>query len=356
MAGRGTDIQLGGNKDFRDEDNQKELTQIKEDKEKVKSVGGLYIIGTERHESRRIDNQLRGRSGRQGDPGSSIFYISLEDELMRIFGADSIDGMLKKLGLKENESIDHPWINKAMERAQQKVEGRNFDIRKTLIKFDDVMNDQRQVIFGQRLKILKSKDVSETLESFLNEVISSLAQIKNDYEKSNDKTVYLNAVKSITGNILSDNELIELTDNSDSEFVKKLKDIFESKHQERIKLIGQSENNNIEKRIFLQIIDFSWRSHLQYLEQLRQVIGLRSYGQKDPLSEFKKEAFLLFEGLLEKIKTDVIKFLLNLNIVVKSQEEEKTETQGLTNNKKIGRNDKCLCGSGKKFKHCCGSI
>ena len=342
MAGRGTDIQLGGNKDFRDEDNQKELTQIKEDKEKVKSLGGLYIIGTERHESRRIDNQLRGRSGRQGDPGSSIFYISLEDELMRIFGADSIDGMLKKLGLKENESIDHPWIDKAMERAQQKVEGRNFDIRKTLIKFDDVMNDQRQVIFGQRLKILKSKDVSETLESFLNEVISSLAKIKNDYEKSNDKTVYLNAVKSITGNILSDNELIELTDNSDSEFEKKLKDIFETKHQERIKLIGQSENNNIEKRIFLQIIDFSWRSHLQYLEQLRQVIGLRSYGQKDPLSEFKKEAFLLFEGLLEKIKTDVIKFLLNLNIVVKSQEEEKTETQSPTSNKKIGRNDKCL--------------
>ena len=356
MAGRGTDIQLGGNKDFRDEDNQKELTQIKEDKEKVKSLGGLYIIGTERHESRRIDNQLRGRSGRQGDPGSSIFYISLEDELMRIFGADSIDGMLKKLGLKENESIDHPWIDKAMERAQQKVEGRNFDIRKTLIKFDDVMNDQRQVIFGQRLKILKSKDVSETLESFLNEVISSLAKIKNDYEKSNDKTVYLNAVKSITGNILSDNELIELTDNSDSEFEKKLKDIFETKHQERIKLIGQSENNNIEKRIFLQIIDFSWRSHLQYLEQLRQVIGLRSYGQKDPLSEFKKEAFLLFEGLLEKIKTDVIKFLLNLNIVVKSQEEEKTETQSPTSNKKIGRNDKCLCGSGKKYKHCCGSI
>ena len=161
MAGRGTDIQLGGNKDFRDEDNQKELAQIKEDKEKVKYLG-TYIIGTERHESRRIDNQLRGRSGRQGDPGSSIFYISLEDELMRIFGADSIDGMLKKLGLKENEVIDHPWINKAMERAQQKVEGRNFDIRKTLIKFDDVMNDQRQVIFGQRLKILKSENISET--------------------------------------------------------------------------------------------------------------------------------------------------------------------------------------------------
>jgi preprotein translocase subunit SecA len=356
MAGRGTDIQLGGNKEFKDEDNQKELGQIQEDKEKVKTFGGLYIIGTERHESRRIDNQLRGRSGRQGDPGTSIFYISLEDELMRIFGADSIDGMLKKLGLKENESIDHPWINKAMERAQQKVEGRNFDIRKTLIKFDDVMNDQRQVVFGQRLKILKSKNISETLESFLDEVIVGLAKIKNDYEKSNDKTVYLNAVKNITGNILNDDALMALAITSENEFIKKIKDIFKSKHEERVELIGVNENNDIEKRIFLQIIDFTWRSHLQYLEELRQVIGLRSYGQKDPLSEFKKEAFALFEGLLEKIKTDVIKFLLNINIVVKNQEEKKTETQNSTHNKKIGRNDKCLCGSGKKYKYCCGSI
>jgi len=286
MAGRGTDIQLGGNKNFRDEDNQEDLSQIKEYKEKVKSIGGLYIIGTERHESRRIDNQLRGRSGRQGDPGSSIFYISLEDELMRIFGADSIDGMLKKLGLKENESIDHPWINKAMERAQQKVEGRNFDIRKTLIKFDDVMNDQRQVIFSQRLKILKSQNTSETLNSFLDEVVQDLIKVKNNYEKSNDKTVYLNIVKNISGNVLNDDELIELTGKTDDEFSKKLKSIFQLKHQERIDLVGVDENNSIEKRIFLQIIDFSWRSHLQYLEQLRQVIGLRSYGQKDPLSEF----------------------------------------------------------------------
>ena len=356
MAGRGTDIQLGGNKDFRDEDNQKELPQIKVDKEKVKSLGGLYIVGTERHESRRIDNQLRGRSGRQGDPGSSIFYISLEDELMRIFGASSIDGMLKKLGLKENESIDHPWINKAMERAQQKVEGRNFDIRKTLIKFDDVMNDQRQVIFSQRLKILKSQDTSETLDSFLDEVVEDLIKVKNNYEKTNDKIIYLNAVKKFSGNILNDNELIELTHRSNIEFSKKLKDLFKLKHQERINLIGVDENNNIEKRIFLQIIDFSWRSHLQYLEQLRQVIGLRSYGQKDPLSEFKKEAFGLFEGLLEKIKVDVIKFLLNLNVVVKDQKEEETIISPSIQNKKIGRNDKCSCGSDKKYKHCCGSI
>ena len=355
MAGRGTDIQLGGNKDFRDKDNQKELSQIKEDKERVKSLGGLYIVGTERHESRRIDNQLRGRSGRQGDPGSSIFYISLEDELMRIFGASSIDGMLKKLGLKENESIDHPWINKAMERAQQKVEGRNFDIRKTLIKFDDVMNDQRQVIFSQRLKILKNKNISETLDSFLDEVVQDLIKAKNNYEKSNDKTVYLNAMKNISGNILNDNELIELSGKTDDEFIEKLKNLFYSKQKERVTLIGKDENNDVEKKIFLQIIDFSWRSHLQYLEQLRQVIGLRSYGQKDPLSEFKKESFALFEGLLEKIKVDVIKFLLNLNVVVKDQEKEETKIQIPVKNKKIGRNDKCSCGSGKKYKHCCGS-
>ena len=363
MAGRGTDIQLGGNKDFRDEDNQKELVQIKQDKEKVKSLGGLCIVGTERHESRRIDNQLRGRSGRQGDPGSSIFYISLEDELMRIFGASSIDGMLKKLGLKENESIDHPWINKAMERAQQKVEGRNFDIRKTLIKFDDVMNDQRQVIFGQRLKILKSENISETYQSFLDEVILDLIKVKNRYEKNNDKTIYLNVIKNITGNILSDDELLALTSISDIEFSKKLNDIFTLKHQERIKLIGVTENNDIEKKIFLQIIDFTWRSHLQYLEQLRQVIGLRSYGQKDPLSEFKKESFILFEGLLEKIKTDVVKYLLNLNIVVSQEKKIENKTQSkipencllkLMKNQKIQRNEKCEA-TGKKFKNCCGA-
>jgi preprotein translocase subunit SecA len=245
-----------------------------------------------------------------------------------------------------------------MERAQQKVEGRNFDIRKTLIKFDDVMNDQRQVIFGQRLKILKSKNISETLHSFLDEVMLSLVKVKNEYENSNNKTIYLNAVKNITGNILNDDELVDLTNLSNSEYNKKLNDIFRLKQEERIKLIGITENNDIEKRIFLQIIDFSWRSHLQYLEQLRQVIGLRSYGQKDPLSEFKKESFILFEGLLEKIKIDVIKFLLNLKVVVKDQEEKEEENKvsPLVQRKKIGRNDKCLCDSGKKYKHCCGSI
>ena len=363
MAGRGTDIQLGGNKDFKDDDNQKNSEQILEEKNKVKSLGGLFIIGTERHESRRIDNQLRGRSGRQGDPGSSIFYISLEDELMRIFGANSIDGMLKKLGLKENESIDHPWINKAMERAQQRVEGRNFDIRKTLIKFDDVMNDQRQVIFSQRLKILKSTDIADTLKSFLDEVINDLLKVKKIYQTTNDKNIFLSSIKNISGNVISDDELINLANNDDDQFKEKIQNLFNSKHKERISLVGVNENNDIEKRIFLQIIDFSWRSHLQYLEQLRQVIGLRSYGQKDPLSEFKKEAFSLFEGLLEKIKIDVIKFMLNLNIIVSQEKKVENKTQSkipeqcllkTMRGQKIQRNEKCEA-TGKKFKNCCGA-
>ena len=359
MAGRGTDIKLGGNKDYVDEGKEINLQQIKEEEEKVKSIGGLYIIGTERHESRRIDNQLRGRAGRQGDPGSSIFYISLQDELMRIFGGDSIDGMLKKLGLKENESIDHPWINKAMERAQEKVEGRNFDIRKTLIKFDDVMNDQRQVIFGQRLNILKSSNVSQILESFFDETALSLEGVKDIYQKSNDEKQYLTNIKNVTGNAIDDKELIAMANLNKETFLKKLKKTYDFKKDGRIKLIGIDENNSIEKKIFLQIIDFAWRSHLQYLEQLRQVIGLRSYGQKDPLSEFKKEAFDLFEGLLEKIKVDVIKFLLNLNIVLSSNEKKDENVQKVDSrphNKKIQRNEKCPCNSGKKYKHCCGLV
>ena len=357
MAGRGTDIKLGGNKDFIEDGKVNDIEQIKKDEATVKECGGLVIIGTERHESRRIDNQLRGRAGRQGDPGSSVFFISLQDELMRIFGGDSINGMLKKLGLKENESIDHPWINKAMERAQKKVESRNFDIRKTLIKFDDVMNDQRRVIFSQRLKILKAKNIEEILQDFLDEILTNLEMIKNIFQKSNDKKSYLASIKNTTGNIINDDTLISISSLSKEKFSEKIKNFYLSKKTERINLIGKDENNNLEKRIFLQIIDFSWRSHLQYLEQLRQVIGLRSYGQKDPLSEFKKEAFTLFEGLLEKIKNDVIKFLLNLNIVVSNDEQDKeSESKVSVSNQKVGRNDRCPCGSEKKYKHCCGSI
>ena len=357
MAGRGTDIKLGGNKDFIEEGKITGKDEHKLNESKVKELGGLYIIGTERHESRRIDNQLRGRSGRQGDPGSTIFFISLQDELMRIFGGDSIDGMLKKLGLKENESIDHPWINKAMERAQKKVESRNFDIRKTLIKFDDVMNDQRQVIFSQRRKILKEAEISSIINDFFEEILNDIEISLTNYQKSNDEK-YLTEIKSITGNSLSDEELAKMASKDRNIFKDNLKKLFDKKQKSRVEILGEEQNKILEKKVFLQIIDFSWRSHLQYLEQLRQVIGLRQYGQKDPLSEFKKEAFMLFEGLLDKIKKDIVKLLLNLNIVVSNElkKKENNDVKKDKNFKKVGRNEKCPCGSGKKFKYCHGDV
>ena len=336
MAGRGTDIKLGGNKDFIEDGKEVNVGEIRKNESQVKDLGGLFIIGTERHESRRIDNQLRGRSGRQGDPGSTIFFISLQDELMRIFGGDSIDGMLKKLGLKENESIDHPWINKAMERAQKKVETRNFDIRKTLIKFDDVMNDQRQVIFSQRLKILKENNINEILGDFFDEVLINLNNTRIDYQKSHDEKNFLTEIKAITGNAFNDSQLLECGKLNESEFNEKMKGYYSKKKKSRVEVLGENQNNSLEKKIFLQIIDYSWRSHLQYLEQLRQVIGLRQYGQKDPLSEFKKEAFVLFEGLLAKIKNDLIKFLFNLNIVISNEENE----QKITSEKKLNKKGK----------------
>ena len=273
---------------------------------------------------------------------------------MRLFGGDQIDGVLKKLGLKENESIDHPWINKAMERAQKKVEARNFDIRKTLIKFDDVMNDQRQVIFSQRLNILKQPDINEMLQDFLNELSKQILKIKVDYKTTNDEKIFLAGIKSFTGNAINDVDLLKYGNFEDKKFLKEISKVYSKKREEKIKLIGSEQYLDLEKKIFLQILDFSWRAHLQYLEQLRQVIGLRSYGQKDPLSEFKKESFTLFEKLLDKVKIDVIKFLLNMNLVLTNEKEQKKPLS--EKNQKVGRNDKCPCGSGKKYKHCCGSI
>ncbi len=357
MAGRGTDIQLGGNKNLLIDNNESkdEVEKIKQNKEKVKNLGGLFIVGTERHESRRIDNQLRGRSGRQGDPGSSVFYISLEDDLMRIFGGGSIDGMLKKLGLKKNESINHPWINKAMERAQQKVEARNFEIRKTLLKFDDVMNDQRKIIYGQRLEILKNSEIKKMILSFLEELNKNLELAHQNFAKSNDLKVFSNEVKASYGNAFDDKKIEKFSKMNTKEITKSFDNFFIEKRTERIKVLGEEQNNDIEKRIFLQIMDFLWRSHLQYLEQLRQVIGLRSYGQKDPLAEFRREAFQLFEDLLFKIKTETIKFLINTNIVIKDKKEEK-QTSDFVKKRKISRNEPCSCGSGKKYKHCHGKV
>jgi len=359
MAGRGTDIQLGGKNKTKTDNSDNQLNDsVNNEKKEVIKKGGLCVIGTERHESRRIDNQLRGRSGRQGDPGSSIFYISLEDDLMRIFGSESIDQILKKFGLKENESIDHPWINKALERAQQKVEGRNFDIRKTLLKFDDVMNDQRHVIFGQREKILNSKNVDNIISVFLEDICIDLCEQKNHFEKENKIQLLKPKIQSIFGKLVNSEEMDKIIKLKNDEFKEYIKTKFDKKKQHKNKILLAEQSIDLEKNVLLQILDFLWRSHLQYLEHLRQVVGLRSYGQKDPLDEFKKEAFKLFEGLIHKIKIDVITFLSNLNLEVEQMVEQKNidKTNKPKIEKKIPRNSPCPCGSGKKYKHCCGAL
>ena len=346
ISGRGVDIKLGG--------------QDQSEKEDVKKRGGLFVIGTERMESRRVDNQARGRSGRQGDEGSSIFFVSLEDDLMRLFGSETMNSMLEKLGLKDGESIDHPWINKAIERAQQKVEARNFDIRKTLIKFDNVLNDQRHVIFEQRKNVIDGKEKENYSDIFLEEVLENLKRQKILYEKSPNSKEFPNALKQTLGKSITDDELGEILNSDLKTMEKKIKDKFISNRDERNNLLGVEQGKEIEKRILVQIIDQNWKSHIQYLEQLRQVIGLRSYGQRDPLVEYKKEAFLLFENLLGKLKTDLVTMLLNLKIIQK-EEEDNSQNKVKENLKsiaksKIGRNEPCPCGSGKKYKHCCGAL
>ncbi len=346
ISGRGVDIKLGG--------------QNQSEKDDVKKRGGLFVIGTERMESRRVDNQARGRSGRQGDEGSSMFFVSLEDDLMRLFGSETMNSMLEKLGLKDGESIDHPWINKAIERAQQKVEARNFDIRKTLIKFDNVLNDQRHVIFEQRKNVINGKEKENYSDIFLEEVLENLKRQKILYEKSPNSKEFPNTLKQTLGKSITDDELGEILNSDIKTMEKKIKDKFISKRDERNNLLGVEQGKEIEKRILVQIIDQNWKSHIQYLEQLRQVIGLRSYGQRDPLVEYKKEAFLLFENLLGKLKTDLVTMLLNLKIIQK-EEEDNSQNKVKENLKsiaksKIGRNEPCPCGSGKKYKHCCGAL
>jgi len=349
ISGRGVDIKLGGKDNSNNE------------KDEIKSLGGLFVIGTERMESRRVDNQARGRSGRQGDEGNSIFYVSLEDDLMRIFGSDSMNNILEKLGLKDGESIEHPWINKALERAQQKVEARNFDIRKTLLKFDDVLNDQRHVIFTQRNEVIKSKEIFNYSDNFLTEIIEELVELKNKDITSSKNSEFNNHLKSILGKSFTEIEVQNLIKEKKEEFEKKIKEKFKEKREERIKHLLKNQAEELEKRIFLQTIDTNWKSHIQYLEQLRQVIGLRSYGQRDPLIEYKKEAFNLFENLLQKLKIDLITILINLTIENKLKENttstiEPTKIDPKYIGKKMSRNEPCFCGSKKKYKHCCGAL
>jgi len=354
ISGRGVDIQLGGKKGSIAED------ELRINKEKIKSLGGLFVVGTERMESRRVDNQARGRSGRQGDEGSSIFYVSLEDDLMRIFGSESMNNILQKLGLKDGESIDHPWINKALERAQQKVEARNFDIRKTLIKFDNVLNDQRHVIFSQRKKAMNSNEIFAYSDDFLGEIIEDLINLKIQKISKPKNNDFDNKLKPILGKDFNEAEFKNLIESKDKEFKEKIINKFKVAREERTRLLGDEQSKEIEKRIFLQSIDMNWKSHIQYLEQLRQVIGLRSYGQRDPLIEYKKEAFDLFENLLNKLKLDFITVLMNLKVVeapAESKEDNKpAEINPKYVGKKMSRNEPCFCGSGKKFKRCCGSL
>ena len=354
ISGRGVDIQLGGKRGSLPDE------KLSTNKNEIKSLGGLFVIGTERMESRRVDNQARGRSGRQGDEGSSIFYVSLEDDLMRIFGSESMNNILQKLGLKDGESIDHPWINKALERAQQKVEARNFDIRKNLLKFDDVLNDQRHVIFSQRKNVMNSEKAFDYSDEFLSEIMGHLIDLKAQKLLKNKNNEFNNQLKILLGKSIDENDFKNLSDSRDQDFKEKINSKFLESRNDRIKILGQEKAKEIEKRIFLQCIDLNWKSHIQYLEQLRQVIGLRSYGQRDPLVEYKKEAFHLFENLLNKLKIDFVTILINLKIVQESVQEKEDYKPTVIDPKYIGkkmsRNEPCLCGSGKKYKKCCGAL
>jgi preprotein translocase subunit SecA len=371
MAGRGTDIQLGGNLEFaidqKDIDVAKLTSEIENNKKLVLAAGGLYVIGSERHESRRIDNQLRGRSGRQGDPGETKFFLSLEDDLMRIFGSDKMDGMLKTLGLSEGESIQHSWITKALERAQKKVEGRNFDIRKTLLKFDDVLNDQRKNIFEQRLDLMDTEEITETINEMQYDTIDEFLDFhipKDSYVDQWD----INGLESDIKNHLaaiSDIKALADKDGFDKDqFKEHLYALVRKKSIMRAKGHSKESVENLERMVLLRILDDKWKDHINNLEQLRQTIGLRGYGQRDPLSEYKNESFVLFENLLSNLKIDVTKTFSRL-VIKESSKVDKTEeefiegsneSQNLLKKEKVSRNSPCPCGSGKKYKHCHGKI
>ncbi|MGB1828817.1 MAG: preprotein translocase subunit SecA, partial [Paracoccaceae bacterium] len=336
MAGRGTDIQLGGNVEMRvlaalaenpDSDPETLRRSITEEhaaeKEKVLASGGLFVLATERHESRRIDNQLRGRSGRQGDPGRSSFFLSLEDDLMRIFGSERLDKVLSTLGMEEGEAIVHPWVNKSLERAQAKVEGRNFDIRKQLLKFDDVMNDQRKAIFGQRLDVLEADDLSDVVQDMRRDVIDDLITVhmppRSYAEQWNSEGLYADIIDYFG----LDLPIIAWAheDGVDDETIaERISDAVDKMMAEKSVAFGPQSMRQIEKQVLLQIIDTKWREHLITLEHLRSVVGFRGYAQRDPLNEYKNEAFQLFEGLLNGLRSDVSRHLAKIRPL--TQEEQ----------------------------------
>ena len=372
MAGRGTDIQLGGNLEIRQSNelkssspNEGKLNDLKNDIEKKKTIalqaGGLYVIGTERHESRRIDNQLRGRTGRQGDPGGSKFLLSLQDDLMRIFGSDRLENMLGKLGLEKGEAIVHPWINKAVEKAQGKVEAHNFEIRKQLLKFDDVMNDQRKVIFDQRKEIMRSDDISEMVVDMRYEVIEAVVfkSIPNEsYHDQWDGDGLIEDVRNYLGLDVPIKKWIKEDGIIEKEIISRLTELSNNFMAERAVKVGVDVFRQAEKTLMLQVLDQSWKDHLLMLDQMRQSIGLRAYAQKDPLNEYKREAFELFEDMLDKLRKTITSVLSNIEIRQENNDKnQEINTPLKIDSGKIARNSICpLCDSGKKYKHCCGKL
>lgn len=415
MAGRGTDIQLGGNADMRlkellkGDETEEQIADLKiklkaeaeEGKKQAMEAGGLYVLGTERHESRRIDNQLRGRSGRQGDPGRSKFFLSLEDDLMRIFGSERMSAMLKRLGLPEGEALIHPFINKALEKAQQKVEERNFDIRKNLLKYDNVMNDQRKVIYEQRKELMESEDVSETIrdmrDEFVNEIIHEYAPYGTMASEWNLEGLTQELNRTIGMNL----PLAELSQGKDltaDMFAEKVVDAMEQALADKNKDVPESVMRYVEKSILLQVLDQLWKDHIAALDMMRHTIVLRAYGQKDPLNEYKKEAFNMFSWLLDQlrekttflstraqIQSDSVESLNRAPQPQNYKEIHETPESVISGNRqpaederekqvpfqynnaafdpkdpstwgKVARNDPCPCGSGKKFKHCHGKF
>ncbi|MCX2699214.1 MULTISPECIES: preprotein translocase subunit SecA [Ochrobactrum] len=410
MAGRGTDIQLGGNLEMRV---QRELSDVPEGpertakiaelkadiarlKEKALAAGGLYVLATERHESRRIDNQLRGRSGRQGDPGRSKFFLSLQDDLMRIFGSDRMDGMLQKLGLKEDEAIVHPWINKALEKAQTKVEARNFEIRKNLLKYDDVMNDQRKVIFEQRLEIMDDEDLTDTVAEMRHEVIEDMVALripKDAYAEKWDIAGLKDDILTKLNLALPVDEWAKEEGIAEEEFEARIKEAADKAAAEKAERFGPQIMTYIEKSVIMQSLDNLWREHLVNLDHLRSVVGFRGYAQRDPLNEYKTEGFELFQALLANLREVVITQLMRVEIVREAPPEPElppmtgVHIDGTTGENdfdenswaehqqderiipaserdpadprtwgKISRNEACPCGSGKKYKHCHGAF
>ncbi|MGE3872788.1 MAG: preprotein translocase subunit SecA [Parvibaculaceae bacterium] len=417
MAGRGTDIKLGGNAEMRIAAELAEMApgpertrreeeiraEVERNKQEVLAAGGLFVIGTERHESRRIDNQLRGRSGRQGDPGRSLFYLSLDDDLMRIFGSERMDSMLQKLGLKEDEAIVHPWINKALEKAQQKVEARNFDIRKNLLKFDNVMNDQRKVIFEQRIGVMRGEDVAETIDDMRHQVIDEQVSRfipENAYAEQWDAQGLREKLRETIALDLPIDEWAKEEGIADEEIRERAIKAADELYARKRETYTPEIMSQVEKAVLLQTLDHLWREHIVTVEHLRQVIHLRGYGQRDPLNEYKTEGFTLFESMIARLRELTTSQIMRVELTSRPPEDMLPDEDELppmvahhidattgqddvgegmifgqeaptARNKaraaaardpndpsswgKVGRNDPCPCGSGKKYKHCHGS-